>query len=312
MVYTILKGRIGNNLFQIAAGITLAKQNNTEFAACIRKTILPRPDNCLLKEYLNQFRGNLLRNIVLLDDIPGDTHIYEEPDFTYSSIQYQNNILLNGYFQSEKYFDKKLIREIFSIDEQSYSYIKEKFKSILSRKITSINVRRGDYTSIPDILPVCSMTYFRNAIEYIGKDELFLVISDDIGWCKKRFRGSNFYFVEDEEPKTDLYLQTLCTNNIISNSSFSWWGAYLNTNPEKVVIAPSENWVGKLNPIKNTKDLLPEEWIKLPNPLSYKNRAWVIYKKVFLLLSHIKRQMRKIISREAFFTKPGETLDNCI
>lgn len=297
MVYSALKGRIGNNLFQIAAGLSLARKNNTQFAAHIRKFILPEPDNCFLSVYLNQFRSNILRNVVLLEDIPEDVINYKESGLSFCPIKYQHNIVLDGYFQSEKYFDKKLIRELFSIDKLTDAFIRSKYDDILLQEITSINVRRGDFTAIPQYHPVCSITYYRNAIKYIGADKLFMVISDDIVWCKKKFKGDNFYFVEDENPAIDLYLQSLCTNNIISNSSFSWWGAWLNSNPDKIVIAPSENWVGKLHPLSDTQDLLPGNWVKLSNPLNYSSRIKVFHTRILQLLNIRVRLLKKILTK---------------
>jgi hypothetical protein len=297
VVYSALKGRIGNNLFQIAAGLSLAEKNNTRFAAIVQKILLPQPDNCLLGVYLDQFKGNLLRNITFLDEIPAGTVKYNEPGFSYSTIEYQPNVILDGYFQSERYFDKELIRNTFSIDKQTHSYINSKYAEILSHEVTSVNVRRGDFTIVPEYHPVCSMSYFRNAIKYIGEKKLFLIISDDVEWCKKNFRNDNYFIVKDESPTVDLYLQSLCTNNIISNSSFSWWGAWLNPNPGKLVIAPSENWVGKLHPVQNTKDILPEEWFKLSNPLNYHIRIRVIYKKVFQMLVRLRKTLENKLSK---------------
>ena len=109
------------------------------------------------------------------------------------------------------------------------------------------------------------MPYFRQAINYFGKDKQYLVLSDDIVWCKKKFVGSNFHFPDRESPVTDLYLQSLCTHNIISNSSYSWWGAWLNQNPQKIVIVP-KTWFGIQMRDYNLADLIPEEWIKIENP----------------------------------------------
>lgn len=137
------------------------------------------------------------------------------------------------------------------------------------------------------------MPYFKNAISYFGKDKLYLIISDDIEWCKKNFKGNNFFFSEGESSIVDLYLQTMCNHNIISNSSFSWWGAWLNNNPEKIVIAP-KNWFGKQMKDWNLQDLIPSEWERLPNPkdigLKLKILRYSIddlYKRAIKRLQHI-------------------------
>jgi hypothetical protein len=105
------------------------------------------------------------------------------------------------------------------------------------------------------------MDYYRNAIAEFSDDTRFLVFSDDIQWCKENFKGDNFHFIEGEKDYVDLYLMSLCNNNIIANSSFSWWGAWLNNTPNKKVIAPKQ-WFGKAKQL-NTKDLIPETWIIL-------------------------------------------------
>ena len=91
--------------------------------------------------------------------------------------------------------------------------------------------------------------------------ENFIIFSDDIKWCKNNFIGDKFTFIEGEKDYIDLWLMSLCNHNIIANSSFSWWGAWLNQNPNKKVIAPI-NWFGpekKLNP----KDIYCKNWIKI-------------------------------------------------
>jgi hypothetical protein len=181
----------------------------------------------------------------------------------------------------------------YSIDSQTLAYINKKYNDVFLNEVTSVNVRRGDFTSLPEYHPVCSISYFRNAINYIGKRKIYLVISDDIEWCKKSFKGDNYYFIENENPTVDLYLQSLCANNIISNSSFSWWGAWLNTNSDKIVISPSENWVGKKHPVQNTNDLLPETWIKLPNPLTCNVRMRGLFKSLIQILVSLKKMLKE-------------------
>ena len=89
----------------------------------------------------------------------------------------------------EKYFDKPLVKELFSIPADIKEYIYSKFGTILDQGVTSINVRRGDYTKLPHRYAVCSMSYFNKAIDYLGRDKKYLIISDDIEWCKKHFKG---------------------------------------------------------------------------------------------------------------------------
>ena len=245
MVYINLKGRLGNNLFQLAAASSLAHLHNTDFVAIITDYWCSEPDNCYLRDYLHQFKSNILRNVHFTATAPSDINEFNEADMSYSPISSQYEILLNGWFQSEKYFVDSVVRELFSIDQNNYEYIKEKYGSLLFTEgsITSIHVRRGDYLKLPHQYSICSMPYFNKAIDFIGRDKKYIIISDDINWCKLKFKGANFYFIENETPLIDLCLQSYCTNNIISNSTFGWWGAWLNKNPDKIVVAPT-HWVG--------------------------------------------------------------------
>lgn len=261
-IYASLIGRIGNNLFQIAAVASLAKKYNCAYAVIPYPYMLPEPDNCLLSDYLRQFKDTLLKDICIQNTHPEQYNIYNEPHYHYQQIPFQENIFLCGYFQSEKYFDQPLIKELFKIPLSVKDILQTKYGSLLREDITSINVRRGDYLNCSEYHPVCSLDYFKRAIDIIGRDKLFMITSDDLTWCKKNFTGDNFYFADRTAPEENLYLQSLCKNNIISNSSFSWWGAWLNPYKNKKVIAP-KIWYGPQAASLNFQDLLPETWIKI-------------------------------------------------
>lgn len=304
MVYIELNGRIGNHLFQIATGISLAKKYGVDYkVVCHDGYKVAPPDNCYVREYIEQFRSNILRNIEVQIGRPTtDCDYYYDIDYIYKEIPYSGkDILLYGAFQSEKYFDKELVREIFSIPENIKEYIYSKFGDILKQGVTSINVRRGDYCRLPHQYAVCGMSYYNKAIEYIGRKEKYLIISDDIEWCKRHFKGDNFFFVDDEEPIIDLYIQTLCTNNIISNSTFSWWGAWLNPNLSKTVVCPNP-WYGKSYSNYSTKDLLPEEWVKVDNELSWDMKLLATYlgtidKSKNLFPKSLKSKLKRFIKK---------------
>lgn len=290
MIYIELNGRIGNHLFQIATGASLAKKYGVEYkVVCHDGYKLAPPDNCYVKEYIEQFRSNILRNIdVQIGRPTAECDYYYDIDYLYKEIPYTGkDMLLYGAFQSEKYFDKELVQSLFSIPHDIKEYIYSKFGNILKQGVTSINVRRGDYCRLPHQYAVCGMLYYNKAIDYLGREKKYLIISDDIDWCKTHFKGDNFYFVDDEEPIIDLYIQTLCDNNIISNSTFSWWGAWLNPSKNKKVIYPNP-WFGKSYSNYSTQDLIPQEWIQIDNKLSWDMQLLAIY------LRSIE-QMRKLI-----------------
>ncbi len=293
MVYTTLTDRIGNNLFQIAAGASLAHNNNTNYVACISNFRVP--EGISLAEYLEQYRENILRSVEFMNGIPEDSVEYIQPGFEYSVIEYFPKIRLSGYYQSEKFFNKEYVRNLFSIDPKSKSYIESRYGFLFEDEIISINVRRGDYLSRPLRQPICEMPYFRRAIDYFGREKRYLIISDDIDWCKRKFKGSNFFFIDDEPPVIDLYLQTYCTHNIISNSTFSWWGAWLNPNPNKIVIAPKK-WFGvQMTKYFNTKDLIPDEWVRLKNPRTLGLKLKIFYNWSIDISKRAYWRVRKLI-----------------
>lgn len=261
-LYVNLMGRLGNNLFQIAAAASLAKKYNCPFIAIPQSCALQESDNCPLPDYLLKFKDTILKNVPMQNHYPEHYNQYSEPFYHYQEIPYQENLLLWGYFQSEKYFDIPTVRELFKIPASIDAILQKKYGSLLREELVSINVRRGDYMLRQDYHPVCSPAYFNRAIELIGKDKQFMITSDDLPWCKEHFTGDNFHFADYTDPEENLYLQTLCTHNIISNSSFSWWGAWLNPNRNKKVIAPLR-WYGPRAADLNTKDLLPDAWLRI-------------------------------------------------
>ena len=121
-------------------------------------------------------------------------------------------------------------------------------------------MRRGDYIN-NNAYQQLNMDYYTKAMQMIGSKEYY-VFSEDITWCKQHFKGSNITFIDDINPVNSLSLMASCSNNIIANSTFSWWGAWLNKLPNKIVIAPSK-WFGPALSHHNTKDILPKEWIQI-------------------------------------------------
>jgi hypothetical protein len=169
-------------------------------------------------------------------------------------------MIINGYFQSEKYFDKSLVRSFLEPKQDIRQKLIYKYSKDLDKSV-SIHVRRGDYLSIQDYHPVQTKEYYIKAISEFSSDSIFFVFSDDISWCKDNLSEINCRCIEGQNDYEDMFLMSMCKHNIIANSSFSWWGAWLNNNPDKKVIAP-KNWFGPSCP-HNTKDLLPEIWMKL-------------------------------------------------
>ena len=258
MITCELMGGLGNQLFQIATTTALALRNNdtTFFDIDNHKVSLQGKNAFNYKSNLYQKLNNCVVNDI--------EFIFNEKGFQYSEIPYKNNLKIVGYFQSEKYFIdyKNEILELFEPNIDVLTYINNKYGNILKNKTCSLHVRHGDYLNLSDSHPPLQLKYYEDAIKYFDNNTLFLVFSDDINWCKTVFKGDNFLFIENEEDYIDLYLMSLCENNIIANSSFSWWGSWLNKNEDKKVIAPSK-WFGLTNNHLKTDDIYTDKMIKI-------------------------------------------------
>lgn len=257
-----LQGGLCNYLFQIAAAYSYAKKTNKECVFSINDAIT-------VHKHINTYTDNILRNVNFVDNVKfNGFKLYNEPYFSYTEIpKIDGDVYLQGYFQSEKYFKEyeSEIRSIFQISNNLYEtvskFVLNKFNvDIVKDDTCSIHVRRGDYLKLPDNHPQQGTHYYMKAMKTIGIDKKFLVFSDDIQWCKDNFPElDNMIFVEGLKDYEDLYLMSLSKHNIICNSSFSWWAAWLNKNTSKKVIAPKK-WFGVAYAHFNTKDLYCNDW----------------------------------------------------
>lgn len=178
---------------------------------------------------------------------------------------------LQGYWQSQRYFEKHLavIRDDFKFKLPLKDKNVELAARITQVNAVSLHVRRGDYLSnkkATDFHGLCSIDYYGDAIKNISSkiiNPVFFIFSDDIAWVRENLPMEfPCHYVDHNqgiESFNDMHLMSLCCHNIIANSSFSWWGAWLNTNQDKIVIAPKKWFANSIN----TKDLLPDGWISL-------------------------------------------------
>jgi hypothetical protein len=177
---------------------------------------------------------------------------------------------LKGLWQSPLYFAKYQdeIRKIFTIKENYIDNLDSIANDIKNSQSVSVHIRRGDYLSKIAYreLGLTSIEFYKKSIAYMSEtitNPQFYFFSDDIEWVKSEFHLPNANFVSGEKTKNnieDFYLMSQCKHNIIANSTFSWWAAWLNENPEKIVVAPIK-WFNKLR--HSTKDLIPEKWIRI-------------------------------------------------
>jgi len=258
-------GRLGNQLFQYAALRAVSVMN-------AGPTCLLPPDLNLGSSGVNSHRMHIFNSKaiympkqVIQNNIK---NVFKEKSFHFDkdffSLPYNTDIY--GYFQSEKYFKdiEYLIRkELTFIDpiKIATDQILTSLKLDKNRSITSIHVRRTDYLNLSEHHPVCSKEYFEEAKKNFSNTQ-YLIFSDDPKWCEENLKDENSIIINTGKDILDLSLMSRCDNNIICNSSFSWWGAWLNSNKNKLVIAP-QKWFGPAYSHYNLSDLIPESWKKI-------------------------------------------------
>ena len=244
MVYVNLFGNLGNLLFQYATAASLGHGRATGVTDSGRTL-------AQLREYSELFGGlevvpKAPEGALRVDQVRCD-HT-EFPDAG------GRDVFISGYFQSEQYFDRDLVYGLFKPSDARVARLREKYGEWLSRPgVTGISVRRGDYLRKAAWHPFVGERYFRDCLARLPDVKDFVVCSDGMEWCKRffprAFPGRRFLFVEGESVLDQLFVHTLCANNFVSNSSFSWWGAWLGEQRRRregsrgLTLAPSM-WLG--------------------------------------------------------------------
>lgn len=295
MVIVKLMGGLGNQMFQYAAARRLAHFNNTnlkidlswfdnicevdssrkyaldEFA--IQENFATREEIETLTVQTQGFVERLITKAMGRKPKATPSYIREkyfhfDPDI----LSLNNDVYLDGYWQSEKYFKdiETIIRQEFTIKSEMNVKSLAIEKQVKSINSVSLHIRRGDYVSNPHTNQVhgsCNIKYYFRCVENLirsVKHPHFFIFSDEPEWTRANLKlPYPTTFVNHNPPENgyeDLTLISLCQYHIIANSSFSWWGAWLNQNPCKIVMAPKK-WFNSLD--YNTKDLIPDEWLKI-------------------------------------------------
>ncbi|NMD00724.1 MAG: alpha-1,2-fucosyltransferase [Bacteroidales bacterium] len=238
-----------------------------------KKKIYTRIIVNLLKIYANllrifpaKYKDKLYRLIGIYTVSVPENFIYYPEVFVFN----HKHELYKGTWQSELYFKEAIneIKESFVFKIELLSQTTKKIaEQIQKTNSISIHIRRGDYLNSQysnGFAEICTPDYYRKAIEYISdriKNPTFYIFTDEIEWVSQNFIIENSVYVQhntDKDSWQDLYLMSLCQHNIIANSSFSWWGAWLNNNPEKIVVAPSKWWKQFEH-----DDVVPSNWIRI-------------------------------------------------
>lgn len=292
MIISKLAGGLGNQMFQYARGRAVTSELKTDLKldisgfgvsnSFIYSQDTPRqysldvfnikicfadkvevekliPKSTLLKK--------VLRRLGLSGFLKGQA--FERPGGFENNLKpVKNDSYLEGWWQDERYFKKieNIIRSEFTLKLAIGSKAQDYFNEIKRYNAVGVHVRRGDYISNKNASAyhgVCSLEYYQAAIKIVSEKieaPIFFIFSDDLEWCRNNL-NINYptVFVSDNKDYEDLILLSACRHNIIANSSFSWWAAWLNNNPEKIIIAP-QRWFNdeKINP-----GIIPTEWIKI-------------------------------------------------
>ncbi len=290
MIVVRLMGGLGNQLFQYAAAKQLSILNNAELYFDTSFFSTKPIDNIQRKfeldvfnidykiatdEMLHHFHGTEFNNTELvltklLSFGKFKKYKFSKYGFDEHFLDLKGNYYLRGFFQSEKYFStiKNIIREELMIEDKHLPLDTELVNRIKnSENSVSIHIRRGDYirnlTSM-DAHGICSKDYYVKSIklirEKLGTDDIhFYIFTDDANWVRNEMNWNiDCTLISDKKPIEDFYLMSLCKHNIIANSTFSWWAAWLNKNENKSIILPKQ-WTNILK--TEMIDLVPMNWI---------------------------------------------------
>lgn len=286
MIIVKLSGGLGNQLFQYVLARYLSIKNKCQFKLDITGFETYKLHNYTLSNFniveniANRLEILWLKNPIRAQidhhlTISNQSHVRDR-GFTFDPFVFNvgKSVYLDGYWQSEKYF--KDVEQIIGQDLTLRNPLGEGAENIATQIVgqesVSLHIRRGDYANrerTKKVHGLCSLDYYYKSIDLIlnkVSTPIFFIFSDDIKWARENLdmRDLPVVFVSDGNNKIknfeELHLMSLCRHNIIANSSFSWWGAWLNRNANKIVITPKQ-WFADES--KNTKDLIPDSWISL-------------------------------------------------
>lgn len=263
IIFSKLNGdtaRLGNQLFRIASTIGIASKNNQEYG-------FPG------WEYSKYFTKPIPNYDVNLKYKTVTEKKFEYHEWNVNSGNYE----LYGWLQTEKYFDIDKVKKQFAFKPEIVKKVIKPYKDILSKKNILITIRRGDFINHPYYYQVTYNYYFLALIKKFPdwKDRNILFTSDDINYCKKHFSIlENAHFIDNSSAIEHLIIASKCDDYIISNSTFSWWIAWLGEKKNTKIVRPIQNFRGSERIRKNDKDFFPERWIKFDEkqhrvPLEY-------------------------------------------
>jgi len=282
MITVKLNGGLGNQMFQYALARALSLKTSLPVSFDVsffnQKYAKDRPFALSLFNAVTEFSKDprisiywALRRYVKSKTFLG-LEIYHEKDFTFDPLIFNisENAFVEGFFQSEKYFKEfeAQIRADFTFKNPPDALNLTLAEEIKAQNAVSVHIRRGDYVNKPrykTLFSHCDLEYYTQAMDLIAskvENPFFYFFSDEPQWVSQNLKTQHPYKIishnTGEKSPEDMRLMSLCSHNIIANSSFSWWGAWLNSNPAKVVVCP-KNWFAQ----SPTPDIYPEQWRRI-------------------------------------------------
>jgi hypothetical protein len=276
----ILRGGLGNQMFGYAFALQLKKKfpfslvlldmldsfqahNGFEFYKVFKPVKSYKYKSYkLLRKITSKYFSRYLFSRIVEDssDYATFCDVYLKPHCKFT--------IYDGFWQSEKYFKsvEKSLRNNFKFDLNVLNPKSIEFLQLIQENNSaSIHIRRGDYLNHESVFGnICTREYYSNAMIYLESSQkslMYFIFTDDVDWVKKNYNIPNSFIVDcnvGDDSWQDMCLMSYCKHNIIANSTFSWWGAWLNSNENKIVVAPNQWFVNS-----DTTDIIPETWIKI-------------------------------------------------
>lgn len=295
MIFVQMLGGLGNQMFEYACARKIAHETgdiikldlslyidrevlnifklnrfNTNFAIASEEEIF---------KVKNEIPSSLISKLIAKINLPETTyskssHLKCREFHTPIRVKKKvDDIYLEGYWADPFYFHgiEEIIREEYRLKDELTPSNMEVAHLINCCDSISVHIRRGDYLAKNQFFHSLTLDYYKTAIKWFNEklmDPKYFFFSDDINWVRENFNIKNSNYVDinlADEEYYDLYLMSLCKHNIIANSTFSWWGAWLNNHPDKIVIAPQKWYNNQIaqNYYESSKSFIPEAWIKI-------------------------------------------------
>ena len=290
MIVVKLQGGLGNQMFQYALGRAVSLRKKTELfldifsfkedklrkytldVFSVEQKFATKQDTYRFRKFKRKtgFIGKFYNILFARSDKYFNEKIFH---FDPEIFDVSNDCYIDGYWNTEKYFKdiRPTILKDFSNKAPISGKNKEISESIASKNSVSVHIRRGDYANdsvTRTTHGLLDKDYYYKAFDYIKNNvsnPALFVFSDDIPWVKDNLAlpfPDTYIDWNADKPQEDMRLMSLCKHHIIANSTFSWWGAWLSQNPNKIVIGPKK-WFNQVKPNVHTRDVMPESWIKI-------------------------------------------------